>query len=89
MDYKYLDKAFNIILGIGITDLLMNSLLCNVFSKNIKSIFIQMSKKDVGILFFKTVWCFGMQFKLFEENYEFSKIDNSCVRNTWFRLCYD
>ena len=40
MDSKYAEKDFSRILGIGFPDLSMNLLLCNVFSKNIKYIFI-------------------------------------------------
>ena len=40
VDYKYLEKHFNIILGTGIPDLLTNLFLYHGFSKNIKYIVI-------------------------------------------------
>ena len=40
MDYKYLVKDFNKLLGIGIPDLLMNLLSCYGFTNNIKFIVI-------------------------------------------------
>ena len=48
---KHGDKRFNIILGIGILDLLMNLIYCRGFFKNIKiCCHIKISSKNVGIL---------------------------------------
>ena len=60
---KHGEKIPNKILGIGIPDLLMNLMSCNGFSKKLNYIVIlKFHKKYFGILFFKRIWYFGMQY---------------------------
>ena len=59
---KYGDKCFDRILDIGIPDFWMNLMSCHGFLKNIKFCCdIKMSLNDVGILFIKRIYYFGMQ----------------------------
>ena len=56
MDAKYLVKYFNELLGIGITYLLMNLLLCHGFTKNIKYIVILKFPKRMLEYYFSKVF---------------------------------
>ena len=78
-------KYLNRILGIGIPYLSMNLFLCHGFPNDIKSIVIlKCPKKDVGILFFKRIWYFWLQFnnlaklpKEVKKIFHAEEIDNS------------
>ena len=61
---KHGDKRFDRILGIGIPDLLMNLMSCHGFFKEHKyCCHIKMSQKDIGIIFLKMIYYFGMKLK--------------------------
>ena len=60
-DSKHGDKRFDRILGIGITDLLMNLMSCSGFLKNMDSfVILKLTQKYVGILFLNRIYYFGM-----------------------------